>query len=124
MSICVLSRWPFICFQITEERQDPGVGGRGRKHNCNMWSPVSRQNDFVRRLVCTLLSSCGQYFSKGSVGRRLDAFLASFQRYVLSKPPLPLHVEFDVQVSSCLGHSWLLNRPQPDSISPVVDIPC
>ena len=77
MSICVLSRWPFICFQITEERQDPGVGGRGRKHNCNMWSPVSRQNDFVRRLVCTLLSSCGQYFSKGSVGRRLDAFLAS-----------------------------------------------
>lgn len=50
------------------------------------------------RLVCTLLGSCGQYFSKGSVGRRLDAFLVAFQRYVLAKPPLPLHVEFDVQV--------------------------
>ena len=50
------------------------------------------------RLVCTLLGACGQYFSRGSGGRRLDAFLAHFQRYVLAKPPLPLHVEFDVQV--------------------------
>ena len=54
----------------------------------------------VLRLVCTLLGTCGQYFSKGSIGRRLDAYLMAFQRYVLAKPPLPLHVEFDVQVSS------------------------
>jgi len=33
----------------------------------------------------------------------LDAFLVAFQRYVLAKPPLPLHVEFDVQVCSCLA---------------------
>jgi hypothetical protein len=48
--------------------------------------------------VCTLLGACGQYFSRGSAGRRLDAFLVHFQRYVLAKPPLPLHVEFDIQV--------------------------
>ena len=59
----------------------------------------------LRRLVCTLLGSCGQYFSKGSIGRRLDAFLVALQRYVLAKPPLPLHVEFDVQVSSHLALS-------------------
>lgn len=53
---------------------------------------------FRIRLVCVLLSTCGQYFSKGSAGDRLDRFLIFFQRYLLYKPPLPLDVEFDVQV--------------------------
>ena len=51
-----------------------------------------------RRLVCTLLSTCGQYFSNGTMRRKLDRYLAYFQRYLLAKPPLPLDVEFDVQV--------------------------
>ena len=45
-----------------------------------------------------LLEACGGYFSRGSAGRKLDRFLAYFQRYLLAKPPLPLDVEFDVQV--------------------------
>ena len=55
-------------------------------------------NYFRIRLVCVLLSTCGQYFSKGSAGARLDRFLTYFQRYLLYKPPLPLDIEFDVQV--------------------------
>ena len=55
-------------------------------------------NYFRIRLVCVLLSTCGQYFSKGSAGARLDRFLVYFQRYLLYKPPLPLDIEFDVQV--------------------------
>ncbi len=51
------------------------------------------------RLVCTLLDTCGSFFCKGKAGRRLDRFLAYFQRYLLAKPPLPLDVDFDVQVS-------------------------
>ena len=52
------------------------------------------------RLVCTLLDTCGSFFCKGKAGRRLDRFLAYFQRYLLAKPPLPLDIDFDVQVSS------------------------
>jgi hypothetical protein len=55
---------------------------------------------FRVRLVCTLLETCGGYFHRGSAGRKLDRFLAYFQRYLLAKPPLPLDVEFDIQVRS------------------------
>ena len=61
---------------------------------------------YTHRLVCTLLSTCGQYFSRGSVRRKLDAYLAHLQRYLLAKPRLPLDVEFDVQV-------WPPLRPKP-----------
>lgn len=53
---------------------------------------------FRMRLVCSLLETCGQFFNKGLAKKRLDRFLVFFQRYLLAKPPLPLDVEFDVQV--------------------------
>ena len=56
------------------------------------------------RLLCTLLDTCGSFYCKGKAGRRLDRFLAYFQRYLLAKLPLPLDVDFDVQVSRCY---WL-----------------
>jgi hypothetical protein len=52
--------------------------------------------------VCTLLEVCGQYFTRGAPRLKLDRFLPAFQRYLLAKPPLPLDVEFDVQVG-CWG---------------------
>ncbi|KAA6426413.1 MAG: hypothetical protein FRX49_03524 [Trebouxia sp. A1-2] len=52
---------------------------------------------FRIRLVCSLLETCGQFFNKGLAKKRLDRFLAFYQRYLLAKPPLPLDVEFDVQ---------------------------
>ena len=55
---------------------------------------------FRIRLVCSLLETCGQFFNKGLAKKRLDRFLTFFQRYLLAKPPLPLDVEFDVQVCS------------------------
>ena len=55
---------------------------------------------FRIRLICSLLETCGQFFNKGLAKKRLDRFLTYFQRYALAKPPLPLDVEFDVQVSS------------------------
>ncbi len=63
---------------------------------------------FRIRLVCSLLETCGQFFNKGLAKKRLDRFLALYQRYLLAKPPLPLDVEFDVQVCphrpTCSGH--------------------
>lgn len=55
---------------------------------------------FRIRLICSLLETCGQFFNKGLAKKRLDRFLAFYQRYLLAKPPLPLDVEFDVQVGS------------------------
>jgi regulator of nonsense transcripts 2 len=52
----------------------------------------------VCRLVIVLLETCGQYFGKGAVAKRLDRFLAYLQRYVLSKPPPPLDVSIDLEV--------------------------
>ena len=57
------------------------------------------------RLVCTLLETCGSFFCKGKAGRRLDRFLAYFQRYLLAKPPLPLDIDFDVQVCIVLAET-------------------
>nr|CAB3267522.1 regulator of nonsense transcripts 2-like [Phallusia mammillata] len=41
------------------------------------------------RLVCVLLETCGQYFDRGSSKRRLDYFIAYFQRYIWLKRSLP-----------------------------------
>eukprot|EP00803_Ostreobium_quekettii_P008396 evm.model.scf_755.1 EVM.evm.TU.scf_755.1 scf_755:18101-34941(-) len=51
---------------------------------------------FRIRMICTLLDTCGRYFSKGTAKRKLDRFLSFFQRYILSKPPLSLDVEYDI----------------------------
>ncbi|KAG8863367.1 hypothetical protein FRB96_008859 [Tulasnella sp. 330] len=52
-------------------------------------------DDFFRvRLVCTLLDSCGMCFEKGSLGKKLDAFLTFFQLYVFTKQEMPMDVEF------------------------------
>eukprot|EP01114_Cavostelium_apophysatum_P008182 TRINITY_DN2050_c0_g1_i2.p1 TRINITY_DN2050_c0_g1~~TRINITY_DN2050_c0_g1_i2.p1 ORF type:complete len:1232 (-),score=430.22 TRINITY_DN2050_c0_g1_i2:182-3877(-) len=56
--------------------------------------------DFFRiRLACTLLDTCGQYFDRGSSKRKLDRYLTFFQRYILSKPLIPMDVEFAISDS-------------------------
>ncbi|XP_059628243.1 regulator of nonsense transcripts UPF2 [Cornus florida] len=52
---------------------------------------------FRIRMVTTLLETCGHYFDRGSSKRKLNRFLIHFQRYILSKSPLPLDIEFDLQ---------------------------
>ncbi|XP_072958211.1 regulator of nonsense transcripts UPF2 isoform X1 [Typha angustifolia] len=52
---------------------------------------------FRIRMIITLLQTCGHYFGKGSSKRKLDRFLIYFQRYALSKGPIPLDIEFDIQ---------------------------
>ena len=56
----------------------------------------------ARRLVGAVLETCGQYFSRGAPARRLDRFLAYFQRYLLAKPLAPLDVTLDFQVNRLL----------------------
>lgn len=48
--------------------------------------------------VCALLETCGCYFNEGAARKHLDRFLTFLQAYLLSKPTLPLDVDFDLQV--------------------------
>lgn len=59
---------------------------------CAMDAP----DDYFRvRLVCTMLDTCGVCFNKGSLGKRLDEYLAFLNLYILAKEqPLPMDVEF------------------------------
>ena len=54
------------------------------------------RNVFRIQMVCELLNCCAVYFMRGSLREKLDEFLLYFQRYLLSKPILPSHVEFAV----------------------------
>ncbi|CAB4029434.1 regulator of nonsense transcripts 2-like isoform X1 [Paramuricea clavata] len=60
---------------------------------------------FRIRLVCILLDTCGQYFDRGSLKRKLDCFLVYFQAYIWKKKsngvwnedcPFPKEVEYMV----------------------------
>jgi regulator of nonsense transcripts 2 len=102
----------------------------------NQTNPIDARDDFFRiRLVCILLEGCGMCFDRGSLKKKLDAFLTFFQvsfldirvcfgdrstdvllryqYYVLCKEELPLDVGFmlsdTIEVSPCvvLGDSTL-----------------
>jgi regulator of nonsense transcripts 2 len=51
---------------------------------------------FRAQLVCEALNTCGAYYVRGQAKERLTRFLVYFQRYLLTKPLLPTHIEFAV----------------------------
>lgn len=69
--------------------------------------PIDLPDDFFRiRLVSSLLETCGMYFDKGLVRKKLDFFLTFFQYYIQVKDPLPMDMDFVVQ------DTFALLRPQ------------
>merc|ERR1719223_2690335 len=47
------------------------------------------------KLACTLMDTCGDYFTKGKDGEQFDMFLVYLQRYMFYKAqPLPMDTEF------------------------------
>lgn len=73
-------------------------------------SPIDLPDDYFRiRLVSALLETCGMYFEKGALKKKLDFFLAFFQYYINVKDPLPMDMEFVVQDTfSALRPHWKL----------------
>jgi len=51
---------------------------------------------FRAQVVCELLNTTGMYFIKGKPKEKLTRFLVYFQRYLLTKQFIPLHVEFTI----------------------------
>jgi regulator of nonsense transcripts 2 len=72
--------------------------------------PIDLPDDFFRiRLVSALLETCGMYFEKGAVKKKLDFFLAYFQYYINVKDLVPMDVEFVIQDTySALRPQWKL----------------
>jgi len=79
-------------------------GGFARPGAYNM---LDLPDDYFRiRLVASLLETCGMYFDKGAVKKKLNFFLSFFQYYIQTKEPMPMDVEFVVQ------DMFALLRPQ------------
>ncbi|KAF4552036.1 MIF4G domain-containing protein 1 [Elsinoe fawcettii] len=72
--------------------------------------PIDLPDDFFRiRLVGALLETCGSFFEKGAVRRKLDFFLNFFQYYIYTKDPMPMDIDFLVQDTfSQLRPQWKL----------------
>jgi hypothetical protein len=51
---------------------------------------------FRAQLICEILNTCGSYYVRGQAKEKLSRFLIFFQRYLLAKPSIPLHIEFSV----------------------------
>lgn len=71
------------------------------------FSAIDLPDDYFRvRLVCSVLETCGMYFDKGAVRKKLDFFLTFLQYYIQCKEPMPMDVDFLVQ------DTYALLRPQ------------
>lgn len=62
-----------------------------------MASDLDLPGDLFRaQLVCEALNTCGAYYVRGQAKERLSRYLVYFQRYLLTKPLLPTHIEFAI----------------------------
>jgi regulator of nonsense transcripts 2 len=61
-------------------------------------SLLDTPEDYFRiRLVCTLLDTCGVYFERGLLRKKMDNFLVFFQMYIkVKRQPLPMDIDFMV----------------------------
>lgn len=54
-------------------------------------------NDLFRaQIVCEILNTCGSYYVIGRTKDKLIQFLTYFQRYLMTKSAIPMHVEFAI----------------------------
>lgn len=76
---------------LTQFRADPS------RYDPKILAEVDPINDLFRaQLVVELLNTCGEYFAKGKTQAKLDRYLTYFQRYLLCKQAIPLHIEFAI----------------------------
>jgi regulator of nonsense transcripts 2 len=76
--------------RITQQQQK-------RRYDPRILSDTDPVNDLFRaQLVCELLNTCGMYYVRGKLKEQLSRFLIYFQRYLLTKQFIPLHVEFTI----------------------------
>ncbi|XP_061195542.1 regulator of nonsense transcripts 2-like [Saccostrea echinata] len=94
--------YSFITFGVVMDETNP--------------SPLDPPEHLFRiRLVCVLLETCGTYFDKGSSKKKLDCFLAYFQRYYWFKRSSTIYMEsrpFPVDVENLMIDTMECVRPK------------
>ncbi|XP_048738791.2 regulator of nonsense transcripts 2-like isoform X2 [Ostrea edulis] len=111
--------YSFITFGVVMEEANP--------------SPLDPPEHLFRiRLACVLLETCGTYFDKGSSKKKLDCFLAYFQRYYWFKRnsaiytedrPFPIDVEnLMIDTMECVRPKLKLHQNYEDSCKAVEDL--
>lgn len=67
------------------------------KYDPRISTDLDPVNDLFRaQLVCEILNTCGVYYVRGLMKEKLNRFLVYFQRYLLTKQLIPLHIEFAI----------------------------
>ncbi len=62
-----------------------------------VFNEVDLPTDLFRaQIICEILSTCGMYYVRGSTKEKLGRYLIYFQRYLLTKQFVPMHVEFTI----------------------------
>lgn len=73
------------------------ISNSNRKFDPSIPSDLDAPDDLFRaQMVCDLLNTCGAYYVRGPVKDKLNRFLVYFQRYLFSKPFIPMHIEFAI----------------------------
>ena len=66
-----------------------------QKYDPRIFTDLDPPHDTFRaQLVCEILKACGAFFVSLGTRMRLTRFLTYFQRWLLTKPVLPVHVEY------------------------------
>jgi regulator of nonsense transcripts 2 len=71
---------------ITKKTYDPRVV-------CEVDAPTDL---FRAQVICEMLNTIGLYFVRGQAKERMNRFLTYFQRYLLTKQYIPIHIEFTI----------------------------
>lgn len=75
----------------------PQQAAQTTKYDPRLPAEVDPANDLFRaQLVCEILNTCGVYYVRGLMKEKLNRFLVYFQRYLLTKQFIPLHIEFAI----------------------------
>jgi regulator of nonsense transcripts 2 len=77
--------------------EGPGGSLVVNKYDPRVQSEIDAPSDLFRaQLVCEILNTCGVYYVRGHSKEKLTKFLTYFQRYLLTKQYIPLHIEFTI----------------------------
>ena len=80
---------------------------------------------FRIRLVCILLDTCGQYFDRGSLKRKLDCFLVYFQVLKSRYHTIPYHtVPYHTTQYHTIPHHTTPHNTIPYHAMPCYAMPC
>lgn len=83
--------------KLTSRLRAPGSMFSTAYYDPRIPSEIDSPTDLFRaQIVCEILDTCGGYYVTGISKDKLAKFLTYFQKYLLTKSSIPMHVEFTI----------------------------